>query len=102
MSAIPHGAASMSNRISLIEIEAARGHIADRIEQTALKRSEALTARCHASVFMKLENRQKTGSFKLRGATNAIATLSSRGQDSWPRCRLNWKSRPGGRRRNRG
>lgn len=39
-------------------------------------RSDALSEITGADVWLKLENRQRTGSFKIRGATNRLLTLS--------------------------
>jgi threonine dehydratase len=50
--------------------------IAGRIERTELVRSEAFSDALGAKVFFKLENLQTTGSFKLRGATNRLMTLT--------------------------
>jgi threonine dehydratase len=46
------------------------------VERTPLVRSTGLGARTGADVWLKCENLQRTGSFKLRGATNALAALS--------------------------
>jgi threonine dehydratase len=46
------------------------------IERTPLVRSQGLGARSGTDVWLKCENRQRTGSFKLRGATNALAALT--------------------------
>lgn len=46
------------------------------VERTELLRSETFSADVGANVFFKLENLQKTGSFKLRGATNRLMTLA--------------------------
>jgi threonine dehydratase len=43
--------------------------------RTPLPQSPELSALAGVPVFLKLENRQETGSFKLRGATNAILSL---------------------------
>jgi threonine dehydratase len=43
--------------------------------RTPLERSEALSAAAGVEVYLKLEGSQRTGSFKLRGAFNAVATL---------------------------
>lgn len=48
---------------------------ADYIVCTPLKRSAAFSEVLAADVYFKLENRQTTGSFKLRGATNRLLTL---------------------------
>ena len=50
--------------------------IAQYIERTPLQRSEAFSESLQADIFFKLENRQTTGSFKLRGAMNRLLTLS--------------------------
>ena len=56
--------------IALEEIEAARGRIASTIVRTPLIR---LQHDGDAEIFLKLENLQPIGSFKLRGAGNALA-----------------------------
>lgn len=63
--------------ISLSDILAARERIAGRIEQTALVASPVLSETLGVPVHLKLEHRQTTGSFKLRGATNAITLLGA-------------------------
>lgn len=55
---------------------AAAERIAGQIDRTGLVRSEAFSDELGANVFFKLENRQTTGSFKLRGATNRLMTLT--------------------------
>jgi threonine dehydratase len=45
--------------------------------RTALRPAPSISERVGADVWVKLENEQLTGSFKLRGAYNAIASLSS-------------------------
>ena len=62
--------------ISLNEIEQAQNRLSDHVERTPLIHSESLSAQSGVPVFLKLENRQPTGSFKLRGATNAVLSLS--------------------------
>jgi threonine dehydratase len=66
------------NAITLSDIEAARRRIAGKIEPTATVQSTALSEIAGVPVFLKLEHRQTTGSFKLRGASNAVAQLSAR------------------------
>ncbi len=44
--------------------------------RTPLVRSESFSRELGANVYFKLENRQTTGSFKLRGATNRLMLLS--------------------------
>ncbi len=62
--------------ISLNEIEQAQDRLDGHVERTPLIHSESLSGRSGVPVFLKPENRQPTGSFKLRGATNAVLSLS--------------------------
>ncbi len=55
--------------------EAAK-RIASLVERTPLVRSSSFSDELGADVWFKLENRQTTGSFKLRGASNRLLTLS--------------------------
>ncbi|MBY6050187.1 threonine ammonia-lyase [Cytobacillus firmus] len=48
----------------------------DKVHQTPLKQSTTINYLTNANVYLKLENLQKTGSFKLRGAMNKILSLS--------------------------
>lgn len=48
----------------------------NKVHQTPLKQSTTLNYLSNADVYLKLENLQKTGSFKLRGAMNKILSLS--------------------------
>jgi threonine dehydratase len=65
------------NPVTLPDIEAARRRIAGRIAATATVPSASLSGIAGVPVFLKLEHRQTTGSFKLRGASNAVAQLSA-------------------------
>jgi threonine dehydratase len=62
--------------LSLHEITEASRRIAGRIVATGMAVSPALSEVAGTPVLLKLEHRQSTGSFKLRGATNAIALLA--------------------------
>ena len=57
-------------------IEQAHARIAPRVHRTPVLTSASLDAMTGAQLFFKCENLQKTGSFKIRGATNAIFSLS--------------------------
>jgi threonine dehydratase len=57
-------------------IEAAHERITARIHRTQVMHSATISGLCGADIFFKCENLQKTGSFKIRGATNAIFSLS--------------------------
>jgi threonine dehydratase len=61
--------------ISLAAIEGARARIGGRIRRTPTVASPSLSARFGFAVFLKLEHHQITGSFKLRGATNALLSM---------------------------
>ena len=60
---------------------AAAGRIADVVRETPLVRSAAFSDATGAEVYLKLENLQHTGSFKLRGATNCLMTFSAKQRD---------------------
>jgi threonine dehydratase len=57
-------------------IVAAHERIAPRIHRTPVLTSASLNAMAGAELYFKCDNLQKTGSFKIRGATNAIFSLS--------------------------
>src|SRR5260370_26317943 len=54
----------------------AHARIAPRIDRTPVLPSASLNAIAGAQLFFKCENLQKTGSFKIRGASNAILALT--------------------------
>lgn len=62
---------------SLANIYLARKVIQDKIFRTPLVESSTLSKLTGSETYLKLENLQKTGSFKLRGATNKITQLKS-------------------------
>jgi threonine dehydratase len=57
------------------DVRAAAERIRGVARRTALRRSPALSAIADTDVYLKLECEQVTGSFKLRGAYNALASL---------------------------
>ena len=57
-------------------IQQAHARIAARIHRTPVLTSISLDSIVGARLFFKCENLQKTGSFKIRGATNAIFSLT--------------------------
>jgi threonine dehydratase len=58
------------------DVIAAADRIRPFISRTPLIRSAPLSEIAGADVYLKLENQQTTGSFKLRGALNVLATLT--------------------------
>lgn len=63
--------------IATTDILAARQRLAGRIRRTPLAASASLSIRAGRPVLLKHEQHQTTGSFKLRGATNAILALDA-------------------------
>jgi len=51
------------------------------VRETPLVMSSAFSAATGADVYLKLENQQSTGSFKLRGASNCLMNLSAEQRD---------------------
>lgn len=63
--------------VTLTDIEAARARIATDVIATPTVDSPSLGEKLGVPVRLKLEHRQTTGAFKLRGASNAVALLAS-------------------------
>jgi threonine dehydratase len=62
--------------VTIADVHAARERIAGRVRLTPMTHSPSLSDRLGVPVHLKLEHHQDTGSFKLRGATNAVLALS--------------------------
>jgi threonine dehydratase len=60
----------------LVEIEAARGRLQGIARVTPVYGSETFSRLAGRDVLLKAENLQRTGSFKIRGAVNRIATMA--------------------------
>src|SRR5512141_889114 len=63
--------------VGIDDIRAAAGRFDASIRRTPLLRSITLSRMLGADVWLKAENLQRTGSFKIRGATNRIAALTA-------------------------
>jgi threonine dehydratase len=63
--------------VTFQHILVARDRIVGKIAATPVVVSTSLSERLGVPVYLKLEHRQTTGSFKLRGASNAIAWLDA-------------------------
>jgi threonine dehydratase len=61
---------------NLRDVYAARRRIVSMVRHTPLRDSAGLSEKAGVPVRLKLENRQETGSFKLRGAASAILSLT--------------------------
>ena len=62
--------------VTLADVEAARARLSGVARETPLYPSETFSRLSGRQVFLKAENLQRTGSFKVRGALNRIAALS--------------------------
>jgi threonine dehydratase len=62
--------------VSLAEVRAAMGRIRDSIYLSPCARSEYFSQLTGNSVYLKLDNLQRTGAFKERGALNKLLTLT--------------------------
>lgn len=67
--------------LTLADIVAARVRIADGIYNSPCPRSVQLSEICQAPVYCKLDYLQRTGSFKERGARNALLLLPDEARD---------------------
>ncbi len=62
--------------IRLEDIQAARQRIGKLVQVTPVNASRSFSERLGSEVYLKLENQQTTGSFKVRGSLNKILSLS--------------------------
>lgn len=69
----------MNDLISLKDIQDARDRISDIAYITPILQSEQLSNRCGNQILLKSEHLQKTGSFKIRGATNNVKNAIENG-----------------------
>ncbi len=63
--------------LELADVLAARDRVAETSRHTPLDYSHTFSAMTDAEIHLKLETFQRTGAFKIRGATNRIATLEA-------------------------
>lgn len=66
--------------LPLKEIELAAERLASTVHKTKLEKSTTFSSMTGGDIYLKYENQQKTGSFKIRGASNKIAALCERGE----------------------
>lgn len=66
--------------LELTEIERAAARLESTIHRTKLELSKTFSEMSGGQVYLKYENQQKTGSFKIRGASNKIAAMLERGE----------------------
>ena len=66
--------------IELKDFEQAQERLRPILHHTELDLSSTFSAMTGGKIYLKCENRQKTGSFKIRGASNKIAAMVERGE----------------------
>ena len=67
----------VERRLDAASVTEAASRIAPHVRRTPTEHSPSLTALAGRDVFLKLENLQRTGAFKIRGALNAILRLDA-------------------------
>lgn len=67
---------SQHNSITITDVQAAAKRLAGIAHRTPVLTSRTVNQRINSQVFFKCENFQRTGSFKFRGAYNALSQLS--------------------------
>ncbi|MGM0898979.1 MAG: threonine ammonia-lyase [Bacillota bacterium] len=65
--------------VKLEDVERARSRIRGQIHETPILSSQSLQEKWGRKIFFKAEHLQKTGSFKIRGATNAVTNAVAGG-----------------------
>ncbi|MCI8404479.1 MAG: threonine ammonia-lyase [Clostridia bacterium] len=66
--------------MELKDIEKAAKRLEATIHRTKIESSKTFSTMTGGDIYLKFENQQKTGSFKIRGASNKIAALVERGE----------------------
>src|SRR5215212_9870739 len=73
---------AVKTKVELVTVEAvqaARAGLAGLLRPTPVEEADTLTRMCGRTVLLKPEHRQRTGSFKVRGAFTHIAALPDDG-----------------------
>ena len=65
--------------MNMVDIYDAQARLKNTVHHTALERSLTFSRMVGGDLYLKCENLQKTGSFKVRGAYNKIAKIADRG-----------------------
>jgi threonine dehydratase len=72
----PEDTETRGTHLGAKDIAAAHDRIREHIHRTPVLTSHSLDLMAHADLFFKCENFQRTGSFKIRGASNTILSLT--------------------------
>src|SRR5437588_11244809 len=67
---------AMQPAVTLAEIQTAMGRVRDSIYLSPCARSETFSQLTANSIYLKLDNLQRTGAFKERGALNKLLTFN--------------------------
>ncbi|MDI3327160.1 MAG: threonine ammonia-lyase [Alicyclobacillaceae bacterium] len=70
------GGVYLGDWLTLEDVQEAARRLETVIHHFPLQRSQTFSRLCNNQVYLKLENLQKTGAFKIRGAYNKIASLT--------------------------
>ncbi|RJT23156.1 bifunctional threonine ammonia-lyase/L-serine ammonia-lyase TdcB [Buttiauxella izardii] len=62
--------------VTIIDVLDAKKRLSGYIYKTGMPRSNYLSECCKGEIFLKFENMQRTGSFKIRGAFNKLSSLT--------------------------
>jgi threonine dehydratase len=62
--------------VTIIDVLEAKKRLTGYIYKTGMPRSNYLSECCKGEIFLKFENMQRTGSFKIRGAFNKLSSLT--------------------------
>lgn len=62
--------------VTIKDIIEAKHRLAGRVYKTGMPRSNYFSECCKGDIFLKFENMQRTGSFKIRGAFNKLCSLT--------------------------
>ena len=81
--------------LSLRDVYLARQRIMSLAQRTPIIDAPKLSERGNRRIVFKPENLQTTGSFKVRGATNKLLSLSEEERGSWCSDCFEWQSRQG-------
>lgn len=63
--------------ITMKDIREAQKVLSGKVYQTGIARSNYLSEKCKGDIYVKFENMQRTGSFKMRGAFNKLSSLNA-------------------------
>ncbi|MDU5731418.1 MAG: bifunctional threonine ammonia-lyase/L-serine ammonia-lyase TdcB [Citrobacter freundii] len=66
--------------VAIEDILEAKKRLAGKIYKTGMPRSNYFSERCKGEIFLKFENMQRTGSFKIRGAFNKLSSAGNHAQ----------------------